>query len=73
MQITISSTSKVVQLNGIDCRIWEGETEKGIKIHCFIPRIAAKDDQDLSQFAAELSEQRPPSAEVAAIPLRLIL
>jgi hypothetical protein len=55
------------------CRVWEGQTESGVKVHCFIPRIAAKDDQDLSQFERELKECRPASAEISAIPLRLIL
>lgn len=73
MKITVESTTKIVKLNGIDCRVWEGESERGIKVHCYIPRIAAKDDQDLSQFEAELEEQRKPSAEIEAIPLRMIL
>ena len=73
MKITIESTTKVVVVDNVTCRVWEGETERGVKIHCFIPRICAKDDQDLSQFEAELQEQRPLSPEIAAIPLRLIL
>lgn len=73
MKITIESTTKLIKLDGVDCRIWEGQTESGVKVHCFIPRIAAKDDQDLSQFARELEQQRAPSAEIAAIPLRMVL
>lgn len=73
MTMTISSTTKVVSLNGIDCRVWEGETERGVKVHVYIPRVAAAPDQDLSQFEAELQEQRPPSPEIAGIPLRMIL
>ncbi len=73
MKITIESTTKVVSLNGIDCRVWEGETDRGVKIHCFIPRIGVKDDQDLSQFEAELKEQRAPSVEAAAIPWRMTI
>ena len=79
MKITIESTDKIVTLatadcrEGIYCRVWEGETANGVKVHCFIPRIAAKYDQDLSQFEKELQEKRPASAEIMAIPLRLIL
>jgi hypothetical protein len=73
MTITISSTTKVVTLDGIECRIWEGETERGIQIHCFIPRIAVREGQDVSQFEAELQERRSPSPEVEAIPLRMLL
>jgi hypothetical protein len=78
MKITIESTSKLVELRTdegvwVPARIWEGETESGIKVHVYITRIAAGLQEDLSQFERELKEQRPPSAEIEAIPLRLIL
>jgi hypothetical protein len=73
MTITIESTSKVVSLNGVACRVWEGQTVSGVKVHCYIPRICAKDDQDLTQFERELQEQRVPSVECAGIPLWMIL
>jgi hypothetical protein len=73
MTITISSTTKVVSLNGVDARVWEGETERGVPIHCFVTRIGVARDQDASQFEQELTEMRSPSPEVEAIPLRMIL
>ena len=73
MELIIESTSKIVKLNGIDCRVWEGRTGRGVKVHAFIVRVGAKDDQDLSQFEEELREQRVPSVEVAAIPLRMLI
>lgn len=69
MKITIESTSKAVFLNGMECRIWEGHTESGIPVHCYIPRVAVHKDEDTSQFERELKETRAPSAEVAAIPM----
>lgn len=77
MKITLESTTKVVMLEGeggiMPARIWEGTTESGIKVHAFITRIATPQDADPAQFKAELQEQRPPSADVAAYPLRLVL
>jgi hypothetical protein len=73
MTITISSTTKVVKVNGVDARVWEGETAAGVKIHCFITRIGVAQGQDTTQFETELEEQRAPSPEVEAIPLRMIL
>lgn len=73
MTITLESTTTIVKLDGMDCRVWEGTTERGIKVHAFIPRIAGREDQDLSQFEAELQEMRRPSPEIEAIPLRMIL
>ena len=73
MKITIESTTKIVNADGIDCRVWEGTTERGIEITCLIPRIAVKNGQDTSQFEVELQEQRAPSATIEAWPLRMVL
>lgn len=80
MKITLESTSSIVTISqrrametGIECRVWNGVTERGIKIQCLIPRIAAQKDQDLAQFEAELKEQSPPSVEPQAFPLRMII
>jgi hypothetical protein len=73
MKITIESTTKIVKANGIDCRVWEGETERGIKVEVLIPRIAVKNGQDVTQFEAELKEQRAPSADAEVFPMRMIL
>jgi hypothetical protein len=74
MKLIIESTSKVVELNGVPARIWEGKTESGIKVHCFITRVAHdKDETRTEQFRQELQETRTPSTEMQAYPLRLIL
>ena len=73
MRVNLESTTKIVELNGVPARIWEGTTESGIRVHAFVTRIAAPEDADLTQFEAELKEQRKPSADVQSIPLRLIL
>lgn len=74
MQVQIHSTGKIVTLNGIPARIWEGITESGIKVHAYITRIAIdKDEKNATEFEKELQEHRTPSAEIEAIPLRMIL
>ena len=74
MKITIENTSKIVELNGVPARIWEGKTDTGIKVHCFVTRIAVVDgEQNVEQFDKELKKAKPPTAEVDAYPLRLIL
>ena len=73
MKITIESTTRIVTANGVECRVWEGVTERGVKIQALIPRIAVANGQDTSQFEAELREHSAPSAEVQAFPLRMIL
>jgi len=62
MKITIESTTQIVDLNnGVQARIWEGTTESGIAVHCFVTRIAVHKHDDASQFERELQTHRPPS------------
>ncbi len=79
MKVTLESTTKIITVLGrpggdaIQCRVWEGVTERGVKVQALIPRIAAHRSSDVSQFEAELQEQRPPSADFEAFPLRMII
>jgi hypothetical protein len=87
MRITVESTDKIVSLDiqqgtsgiSMPARIWEGFTDSGIPVHCFVTRIAPtvedkpENKGTFSEFERELKEQRKPSVEVSAIPLRLIL
>lgn len=77
MKITITSTTRIVELNGVPARIWEGHTEGGVAVYCYITRIAvdrgAATQEQLKEFERDLQEHAPPSADVQAIPPRLIL
>lgn len=73
MTLTIENTSKIVEVNGVPARIWEGTTAGGIAVVCFITRIAVVESENCTQFDEELRAERSPSAASAAIPLRLIL
>lgn len=73
MQIAIESTEKIVMVNGVPARIWEGHTASGIAVHCYVTRIAVKNGLDTTEFERELQEHAVPSVDVQAIPLHLIL
>lgn len=73
MTITIVSTTKTVELNGTPCRVWEGATDTGIKVHAMIALVGVDVGEDQTEFEAELKECRPPSAAVQEIPLRMVL
>jgi hypothetical protein len=73
MTITVESTSKMVKVNGYECRQWEGTTARGVKIIVLIPRIAVRNGQDVSQFENELNEQSAPPRDTEAFPLRMVL
>jgi hypothetical protein len=61
MRIQLESTDKIIRVNGVAARLWEGHTETGIEVHALITRIGVHKDSDCSQFEAELTECRPPS------------
>lgn len=84
MKITLESTTQVVELEtvggeSIAARIWEGTTDTGIPVFCFIARLSpAIPEKDLTpavieEFRRQLTECRTPTAAVRSIPLRLVL
>lgn len=77
MKITIESTSKLVEFqtrHGMaPARVWEGHTDSGIPVHCYIMRVSVNQTADTEQFERELRVCRTPSPEISAIPMRLIL
>lgn len=73
MRITLESTTKLVEVNGVPARIWEGETESGIPVHAYVTRLAVDEGQNQEDFERELETHRAPSPAVEAISLRLVL
>lgn len=75
MMISMEPTTKLVELNGVPARIWEGKTWEGVPVHVYVTRImpVTEDEAQLEGFARELQEVRPPSPLADAIPLRLLL
>lgn len=76
MTITINNTEKIVSINGVPARVWEGQTDTGISVTCLVTRIAVSESEPAEvheDFARQLQETRKPSAEREAWPLRLVL
>jgi hypothetical protein len=75
MRIIIENTEKIVNLNGLPARVWEGITDGGIEVHCFITLVSPQttDSSLLVEFEEELKEVRAPSPSVVAYPLSIIL
>lgn len=83
MKITVESTDQLVELvNGhaaMPARVWEGQTESGIPVVCFITRITPVvrepvPDEVAEEFSRSLQECRPPSpAANEVFDLRMIL
>lgn len=75
MKIELESTSRLVRLNGVPARIWEGKTASGIPVKAFITRIAIANDPlgNQAEFEKELKECKAPSAESMSFPENMIL
>lgn len=84
MKITIESTAKIVNLvvQGLDvpARVWQGHTDSGIPVHCYVTRIAPeipntdpRIDQLTADFERELQRQADMRPTVAWIPLRMVI
>jgi len=71
MRITIESTEKITELDGVKVRVWDGVTEKGIHCKVFVHRLAVRDMQDTTQFEQELKEMPEPKSQ--PLPLRMVL
>lgn len=84
MKITIESTDKVVLLSTgtgeVPARLWQGKTDSGIPVMCFITRIAPEVTRDdpgykeaVAEFEAELRACVPPRPAIEAFDMRLII
>lgn len=80
MKITIEPTSKVVELNGVPARIWEGsaclEEHHGVPCHVFVTRIAVSETESEevhTKFREALQETKAPTPDVESYPLKMVL
>jgi len=73
MRITIESTTKIVEVNGVPARVWEGHSERGIKLIAVVTRIGVDKAEDTSQFEAELQEHKAPSPVAQSFGARFLI
>lgn len=67
MNIQITSTNKITKIDGVECRVWEGTTERGTMVMVLVHRIAVHNNNPEEQevFAKELREELPPGIIVS--------
>jgi hypothetical protein len=75
MRIILDSTAKVIDLNGVPTRIWEGCSEDGVPVHAYVSLISPQTvfADELRAFDRDLEASPPPSPAADAIPARLVL
>jgi len=64
MKMTIESTGHIYNINGegnVQARLWQGTTEGGARVQCFITRIALdKNDSGIEEFINDFLIQEAP-------------
>ena len=74
MRAILNSTTKIVKINGIKTRVWEGISESGIKMHAYIALVGIdKNEKNTEQFDKELEQMQPPSVDIDMIPPAMII
>jgi hypothetical protein len=82
MRLTLEPTDKLVELvdRNTGCatqaRLWQGQDDHGVPVLAYICRVSAPlhlAPADVARFEASLKSVAPMRADVASIPLRLIL
>lgn len=71
--IILQPTTRMVEVNGVLTRVWEGSTSDSRHVFALIAQIGVHPDADQSEFEASLIECRPPSKVAQSIPLRMII
>jgi hypothetical protein len=68
IQITVTATNDWVTIDGVPCRMWDGQTASGIPIQAVIARVAphGASAADRARFAVEMQAAglRPPTHPV---------
>lgn len=62
MKLTLQATTNIVQIDGTECRVWEGQSERGSKLSAFIAMIAVDDLEEQRDLALQLIEKAAPAA-----------
>lgn len=63
MRLQIEPTGHIADVDGVQCRIWNGVSESGAGVIVFVATLAVKDDEPpavIAQFERELLEIGPP-------------
>lgn len=65
MKVEIEPTGTIVVFEGVHCRVWQGQTEAGVRVELLVARLAStsQDPRDHEAIGKELSVQREPAID----------
>lgn len=62
MKATMESTSRMLILNGLNFRVWEGVTEKGVPFVALVNRLQSAVPAQQTAMISELLKHKDPAA-----------
>ncbi|MGY4295343.1 hypothetical protein ACVWXN_003438 [Bradyrhizobium sp. i1.4.4] len=72
MKLILESTAKVERVNGVPARVWQGKTETGIDVTCWISIVQVRKDADCEQFEREL-QKIGIDRQLVAMDMRMVI
>jgi hypothetical protein len=60
MKASMESTDKIIEVDGVEARIWNGVTEKGVHFTALICRLGVKRGDDCADLEKEFRETQVP-------------
>ena len=67
MRLQIEPSDKIVSIDGVTCRAWNGVNEKGVTCIVLVHLIMVDKDADAADFDFELIEKHPHVVQGAAM------
>jgi len=71
LKATMESTTRLVIVNGLNLRVWEGVTEKGVPFIALVNRLESLNGSQMAAMVQELSAAKPPSETVEPTLIRM--
>jgi hypothetical protein len=72
MKATMQSTNKLVIVNGLNLRVWEGVTDKGVRFVALVNRLAAATPSEQSALVTATMEKHKDSDPAMAVALKTL-
>ena len=72
MKATMESTSKTVIINGMQFRIWEGTTEKGVPFVALLNRLQSGSEENQKKLIQEISQKHKDPAPESALAMETL-
>jgi hypothetical protein len=75
MKLILEPTDIIQSVEGQPCRLWKGESDKGVPVHAFIRAVSPQthDPEANAEFARELQELPKARREAVTFDLRFFV